>query len=267
MALKRLLSYHGDATEGFKRETSMLVRLNQMQHRHIIHLITAFAHGPHHYLVFPLAKYSLETHFAKTQPARTISHIVWLLEQFIGITDALDVIHGQMIGSSKPLLDPTRQPHHFGHQQQPGLLGVPAPAKNPSLRDLETGLTGEKLKGYHNDLALNNLLVFSTLHEYLEGNEAKYGRIVISDFGLGKLRRPVDGSKTRHISGQFKYLAPESRADKLEERYQDKMKDIWGLGCILLEVLVWLRGGPSALPDFDSRRSVLSYRCSANLSC
>jgi len=237
----------------------MLVRLNELKHTHIIHLITAFTHGPHYYLVFPLAENCLATHFAKTQPIRTISHIVWLLEQFVGITDALDVIHRQMKGSSKPLLGPTRQPHYFGHQQQPGLLVVPEPAKNPSLRDHETGLTGEKLKGYHNDLALNNLLVFSALHEHLEGREAKYGRIVISDFGLGKLRRPVDGSKTRHISGQFKYLAPESRADRLEDRYQDQMKDIWGLGCILLEVLVWLRGGSSALPDFDSRRCVLPF--------
>lgn len=189
------------------------------------------------------------------EPAKSIEHIHWMLVEMAGVAHALSAIHTEMKGSSKHPLRPTQRPQR-GNQ----LFLSPQTAGGTnaiSLRDDKFATTGEQLKGVHNDLAPGNLLLFYRLDVKLEGNEAKYGRIVISDFGLAKLRRQIDGSKSMNIRGQPAYLPPESGAPASEgsdNRYQDQNKDIWCLGAILLQILVWLEGGRTALAEFDSAR-------------
>jgi serine/threonine protein kinase len=258
LALKKLHRRQGHNLKDFRQETSILVKLGEIDQPHIIHLITAFRHGEQYYLVFPLAEYSLMRHFETKEPERSIEHVHWLLKQATKITHALYIIHDKMEGSSKNSLLPT---YRHGRQQQqpqePGFLGVPTAETAVSLRDSNVGKTGEELKGYHHDLALNNLLLFYRLHEELQGLEARWGRIVISDFGLSKLRRPTDGSKTLNVRGQLNYMPPESnKSGPGETSYQDRKKDIWSLGCILLQMLVWLEGGSESLGNFERERQV-----------
>lgn len=232
------------------------MRLAGIEHPHIVRLITAFRHGDHYYLVFPLAKFCLERLFEETEPEKSLKHIHWIIGQMAGVARALNAIHSQMTGSSQHPLRPTQRPHRVNHQ----LLGVPqsTPGTNAlSLRDDKLAKSGELLKGVHNDLAPGNLLIFDKLDVKLEGDEAKYGRIVISDFGLAKLRRHIDGSKSFNIRGQPNFLAPESKAENSGGRYQDQTKDIWCMGAILLLILVWLEGGRCVLTAFDTARWVL----------
>lgn len=229
------------------------MKLESTKHPHIVRLITAFRHGEHYYLCFPLAKCDLEKILKESEPERSLEHIRWILGQMSKVSDALKTIHSDMKGTSTHILRPTR---HFqrGHQN----LAVPGTAagQNLSLRDDNFAESDEVLKGVHNDLAPGNLLLFYKLDTRLERDEAKYGRMVISDFGLAKLRRKIDGSRSKNIKGQPNYLSPESEAERPEERYQDQWKDIWCLGAILLQILVWLEGGSDALANFDSKRFV-----------
>ena len=262
LAIKELIRRQEHTSEAFKQETDILVRLSLMNEPHIITLITAFRHGRQYYLVFPLAECSLQDLCTKQEPERSLPHITWLLRQMAGITRALNTIHNEMKASSKNLLEPTESLRLSQQQQQqdPERLAVPQGQDGVTAHTLRyskgaKGISGEQLIGYHHDLALSNLLVFRALHVKLEGFEKIYGRIVLSDFGLGKLRRLQEGTRTGSLRGQPNYMAPEGY--KLLEgaaAYQDRKKDIWGLGCIFLQILVWLEGGIQALDMFESSR-------------
>ena len=262
LALKEILRRPEYTSEAFKQETDILVKLSLMNEPHIIHLITAFRHGRQYYLVFPLAEYSLWDLCTKQEPEKSLSHITWMFRQMAGIASALNTIHNKMKAPSKNLLEPTESLQRSQQQQQqdPSRLAVPQGQHAVTAHTLRyskggKGITGEQLIGYHHDLALSNLLVFRALHVILQGSEKIYGRIVLSDFGLGKLRRLQEGSRTGNLKGQPNYMAPE--AHKILEgvaAYQNRKKDIWGLGCILLQIIVWLEGGSKALGMFESSR-------------
>ena len=239
-----------------------MVRLSLLNEPHIITLITAFRQGRQYYLVFPLAECSLWDLCTQQEPGRNLFHITWMFQQFAGIACALNKIHNEMKASSKNLLEPTESLIR-NQQQQPqdvGRLVVPQGQNGVTAHTLRyskggKGITGEQLIGYHHDLALSNLLVFKELDVILQGFEKIYGRIVLSDFGLGKVRRLQEGSKTTNPKGQPNYMAPEGhKHHEGVDTYQNRKKDIWGFGCILLQIIVWLEGGTEALDMFELAR-------------
>src|SRR3974390_1957671 len=78
----------------------------------------------------------------------------------------------------------------------------------------------------HRDLKPSNFLV------------TPEGRVVLLDFGIAKRRAdPRDGDLVagrRGVLGTPAYLAPE----QLEHGLADERSDLWGLGCVLYEMLV-----------------------------
>ncbi len=78
----------------------------------------------------------------------------------------------------------------------------------------------------HRDLKPSNLVI------------TPEGRVVIVDFGIAKRRgEPREGdvvTTDREVLGTLAYLAPE----QLEHGLADERSDIWGLGCVLYEMLV-----------------------------
>lgn len=82
--------------------------------------------------------------------------------------------------------------------------------------------------------------------------EAEYGRLQISDFGLGKFREVSTGSVSINIKGTPTYAAPESTT----QRTQSRPYDIWSFGCIVIETLTWLLEGRYGLKEFLEDRLV-----------
>lgn len=78
----------------------------------------------------------------------------------------------------------------------------------------------------HRDLKPSNLII------------TPEGHVVLVDFGIakrrGELREGEDVTSTREVLGTLAYLAPE----QLEHGLADERSDIWGLGCVLYEMLV-----------------------------
>ena len=90
--------------------------------------------------------------------------------------------------------------------------------------------------GYHCDIKPHNILI----------DDAKF---VLTGFGL---------SEVKSVGGQYK--APEGEdfgpaEETHEEQVSSRPGDIWSLGCIIMEVLVWMKSGAAGVRDFRSNRT------------
>lgn len=111
-----------------------------------------------------------------------------------------------------------------------------------TLHDYKSDVLDKEMIGYHHDLKPKNVLVSE-------------GRFVLSDFGLSKLKTGED-SRTPFKKGQGHYLAPE--CEDLEHDFSkgviSRASDVWSLGCIVLEVIVFMIGGTDAVAEFREHR-------------
>lgn len=106
----------------------------------------------------------------------------------------------------------------------------------------------EELIGAHFDLKPANILVDED------------GKLIITDFGLAIIRGqdPRQSSFTKGYPGTLAYQPPDSRDvapnDTGDRQRWSRAYDIWSLGCIMTEVIIYiLEGavGPKTLTDFD----------------
>ncbi|KAI9801452.1 MAG: hypothetical protein M1833_002684 [Piccolia ochrophora] len=99
--------------------------------------------------------------------------------------------------------------------------------------------------GQHHDLKPENILFFSNLEE----DVGEHGILQLGDFGLGKFRSRDVGTLTQTMKGAPTYRAPESEGGGISRPY-----DVFSLGCIFLEMIVWLLYGSKGLLNFSDGR-------------
>ncbi|KAI9891460.1 MAG: hypothetical protein M1814_002779 [Vezdaea aestivalis] len=127
-------------------------------------------------------------------------------------------------------------------QQLLGLAGAIHEIHN--FEDKNQDSLSARKTGYHHDLNMDNILYFART----EGQE--FGTLVISDFGLAKFHGPLSGSGTKARKSTPTYAPPES-----DSRGQiSRPYDMWSLGCIFVELLVWILYGPRAVDRFARER-------------
>lgn len=147
-------------------------------------------------------------------------------------------------GDLEQLLNERRRPKDFAEDTRfySALSGLTSALE--TLHDYKSGVLGTEMIGYHHDLKPKNVLV----------SEARF---VLSDFGLSKLKTGED-SRTPFKKGQGHYLAPE--CEDLEDDYSkgvvSRASDVWCLGCIMLEVIVFMVGGTDAVAEFRQNRTI-----------
>ena len=179
-------------------------------------------------LIFPLATCSLDAYFTNTDPTKCdkgwqARHTAWLFEQFSGLAHGLAKVHVNKESDLSP--------------------------DGPAT-------------GYHHDIKPSNILLFDTFEDGnhpFEGAEIEFGRLQLSDFGLGKFRTKLEGTGTQNIRGTVTYRAPECDPDhdpKKGPKKQNRKYDIWCIGCVLLELLVWIFEGPDGHKGFKDLRLV-----------
>lgn len=100
--------------------------------------------------------------------------------------------------------------------------------------------------GRHGDIKPENILLFKDSHDSQSG-----GKLVIADFGLTRFRRD-NNSRPRRLQGTLTYRAPE--CDIPDARISTGM-DVWALGCVMLEYLVWSMEGARRLDEFAAART------------
>ncbi|KAJ3560911.1 hypothetical protein NPX13_g9140 [Xylaria arbuscula] len=103
----------------------------------------------------------------------------------------------------------------------------------------------------HGDLKPENILWYNPY------NLDPRGILVVSDMGLTIAHQTYSRSKdpAAHIGGTLEYRSPEVDIDKhIEKVYASRNIDIWALGCIFLEMLVFFLGGKDELQQFKNSR-------------
>ena len=112
-----------------------------------------------------------------------------------------------------------------------------------TLHEYKSDVLGREMIGYHHDLKPKNVLVST-------------GRFILSGFGLSKLKIG-DNSRTPFKKGQGHYLAPECEDPEhdFSKGMINRASDAWSLGCILLEVIIFMAGGSDSVARFRESRT------------
>lgn len=102
--------------------------------------------------------------------------------------------------------------------------------------------------GRHGDIKPENILRF-------RGQAPSQDTLVIADVGLAKFHELVT-SQRDHASSitarTVRYEAPEMNVDN-PEKPRSRRYDIWSIGCVYLEFVVWAVYGSPVLKDFNAR--------------
>ena len=103
----------------------------------------------------------------------------------------------------------------------------------------------ESLKRFH-----------GTHHDIKPGNILVRGLdFILADFGLSRLKPVDEDSRTVWKAGTFEYGSPECR-DPLTWEHGNigRASDIWSLGCIVSELIVYMRNGSKGVQEFRQAR-------------
>lgn len=104
---------------------------------------------------------------------------------------------------------------------------------------------GVSFIGCHHDLKPDNVLLMD-------------GKFILSDFGLSTFKDHAATSDSYFRVGQSYYFAPE--CEDCENDFQlnhiARSSDIWSLGCIFLEMLVYMARGAAGVANFTKDRKV-----------
>jgi len=119
-----------------------------------------------------------------------------------------------------------------------GLASAVAGVHNFAIKELNLTLIG-----CHHDLKTSNVLV----------DEDKF---ILADFGLARLKSPLENSSTPSRIRQGFSIAPECQAldGKFEKGRVHRSSDIWSFGCIMLEVVTYMLKGSKGIEEFESNR-------------
>ncbi|KAF2003561.1 kinase-like protein, partial [Amniculicola lignicola CBS 123094] len=205
----------------FENETKMLRMFSG--HHHLIRLLMSFSWKGNNYLLFPWAEKDLEAYWSDKSPP------------YDALGERMDA--GSMSWISKQILGMTSALHSIHNPKQPASL---------DKADLRYGR--------HGDLKAENIL-------WLKGLGCTGGRdgiLVIGDLGISAVHRVVSRSNqpNQKIPHTPDYRPPEC---DLEGGKISRAFDIWTLGCLFLEMVCWILGGPSLRTDFTTARENVPY--------
>jgi serine/threonine protein kinase len=192
-----------DAGTFFHRERLLLEELRRRPHDHVVVHLTSFMHRRTFYILFPLAQCDLRAFLNRTTVPPLYGDIVlWFFSQLKGLAEA--VLHLHTLG------EPTIERQWSSDHEFMSPCAV-----------------------LHGDIKPENILVFDS------PGEASLGTFKLSDFGSartsGELQRHSPHGEI-HPRGTEAYQAP----DLMDSSEISCVTDVWSLGCVFLELLVWL---------------------------
>jgi serine/threonine protein kinase len=198
----------------FEREVAMLRKLGGKK-RHTVKLLAAFRHGETYSLLFPWAECDLLAYWQRDS--------------------------GYREKTPQLIVWVARQCH--------GVLDALHWIHNPGSTVLDP--KNEPLSGRHGDIKPENILWYK---QNTDGPDPlASGELVISDFGLSALNHDQSRSNVKNVGVHHTttYAPPES---VLPGKVISRLIDIWALGCVYLEFVTWVIGGPILWDEFQKAR-------------
>ena len=201
--------------KSFDAEMHVLEYIRLTQHPYLVQYVAAWFQDDVGYILFPCASTTLADEFQRSTTPINACSAIELLENLAHITSALEKLHDATLLPTKPMKD----------QHSPF----------PSKQQYVTFL--------HLDLKAENILIFQKSSE--RTTEWKIG-----DFGSADTYCFVAGDEADAQSQAAKYESESmggdySRAppDSQSYGYVTKAYDVWSLGCLFLEILLWKTSG------------------------
>ncbi|RFN49035.1 het-domain-containing protein [Fusarium flagelliforme] len=205
---------------GWEKEVRALWKMRALREEHIVNFITAFRFGQdEHYLILEWADGgNLRTLWESFTQPLTAELVRDAFDQLLGLSRALFRVHNPM--------DENKLYQHFRH----------------------------------GDLKPENILWFKD-----SSDSTRIGTLKIGDWGLAKQHSDVTQLRTIQTSTGFgtrRYEPPEERTVHGNSlivptktgniaRRRSRLYDLWAMGCIWLEFLIWLMYGSEGLDAFN----------------
>ncbi|KAG0646494.1 Serine threonine-kinase [Hyphodiscus hymeniophilus] len=243
-------------------EAEALEQISQLRHQHLIRRIAAFKRGLQHFILFEWADGGTLRDVWKRNAAEHLDlngdKIMGLLEQLHGLAGALCALHNT--NSKTKTAKATRKKTYaspsaegFTNNERDGtsiIISVDAPPEDDYEDDSDDGYNSDDSDissgdehWRHGDLKPDNILKF-------EGSTC-LGTLKIADLGLAKQHKYKtadrrDPTKQRYATEQ--YEAPEVITNHSQPR--SRRYDVWSMGCIIFESVIWLLYGYNGLKAF-----------------
>ncbi|KAI4621856.1 hypothetical protein J4E80_004229 [Alternaria sp. BMP 0032] len=175
----------------------------------------------------------------KPKPDPNPQIVLQTLQQLRGLADALDRLHHCDSGTTEVVVN---------EDDQERTLNVPDMQITDEHDQMTDHIvTTNKTSIRHGDLKPENILRF------MEGGEG-LGMLKIADMGLAK-QHIVETRDRTHLTstryGTIRYEAPEAVTAIRGGR--SRLYDIWSMGCITLEFVIWILYGNDQLNNFYSQ--------------
>lgn len=219
----------GTTEKLWEKEAQALEAINQLNHPHIVKCLAAIRRGDSRYFMFPWADgESLRDYWEKVpKQVPTEEVIEQTIRQLRGVADALDHLHNFHGGDAGG---------HTAEEDQDHPNGPQVSVQNEVGE--ETNATNkESIR--HGDLKPENILRFNGFNGL--------GVLKVADMGLAK-RHVVATQDRPHVTstrfGTIRYEAPETET---AIRGRSRLYDIWSMGCITLEFIIWILYGNDEL--------------------
>lgn len=202
---------------------------------HLVTAAAAFKYQNKYHLLFAWANGGDLLGFWKSaRPESNSQSIFWFAEQCHGLAGGLDGIHNAKVSVADidDLVPVTTSPTSSQLPQSPT-----APNRG----------NDSQVHGRHGDIKPQNILCFKQ-----DQNESDLGILKITDFGVTAFH---SAQTTRVIARETlvtrTYAAPERDISQAEV---SRPFDIWSLGCVYLEFIIWILRGNDFVEKFATER-------------
>lgn len=190
----------------------MIQKLFDHPHNHVNPYLATWIQDDTAFILSPRATYNLRTFISSTDKQKlTLSFVLWVLEQLKGLADAVDHLHG--------IFSDERTTPVIVHR-----------VDRDQIRLDDDGKQVQK-QGYLSSIKPENILVF----ENEPSGHRQAGIFRISDYGVGRLKGLTleeHEALNKGSPGTLIYKAPDEKPSKAV--------DLWALGCVFLELLIWV---------------------------
>jgi serine/threonine protein kinase len=237
----------------WEAEASVLQQINKLKHNHLPRCFATIEKGDRRYLMFPWADGgSLRNYWNTREESGPNALLIQeTVEQLRGLADGLHHLHNFGKFEKPKAIEAPRTPGE----------GLPKTIKVTDFLDVNVG-SARKRVAVGSAIRLGDLNPENILRVFDEGVDPhrimeRLGTLQIGDLALVKnhLQSADLGNQLEDTGyGTVRYEAPEAMGEVLTRR--SRLYDVWSMGCITFEFVVWILHGKNGLGQFYAQLGV-----------